>query len=99
MYLALLHLGIGKFFFKDQSRKLTLTSRAFRNDQLGLFYRELCELTNSNKVLHMNSGAEAVETVIKTVRKWGYKIKGVQEDQAEIIVCENNTEFEVKTYG
>ena len=74
----------------DQSRKLTLTSRAFRNDQLGLFYRELCEFTNSHKVLPMNSGAEAVETVIKTVRKWGYKIKGVPGDQAEIIVCENN---------
>ena len=74
----------------DQARKLTLTSRAFRNDQLGLFYRDLCELTNSHKVLPMNSGAEAVETVIKTVRKWGYRIKGVPEDQAEIIVCENN---------
>ena len=74
----------------DQSRKLTLTSRAFRNDQLGLFYQELCELTNSHKVLPMNSGAEAVETVIKTVRKWGYKIKGVPKDKAEIIVCENN---------
>jgi len=74
----------------DQAKKLTLTSRAFRNDQLGLFYRELCELTNSHKVLPMNSGAEAVETVIKTVRKWGYKVKGVSQDQAEIIVCENN---------
>jgi ornithine--oxo-acid transaminase len=74
----------------DQAKKLTLTSRAFRNDQLGLFYRELCELTNSHKVLPMNSGAEAVETVIKTVRKWGYKVKGVAQDQAEIIVCENN---------
>ena len=74
----------------DQSRKLTLTSRAFRNDQLGLFYQELCELTNSHKVLPMNSGAEAVETAIKTVRKWGYKIKGVPEDKAEIIVCANN---------
>ena len=74
----------------DQSRKLTLTSRAFRNDQLGLFYQELCELTNSHKVLPMNSGAEAVETVIKTVRKWGYKIKGVPKDKAEIIVCANN---------
>ncbi len=73
-----------------QVKKLTLTSRAFRNDQLGLFYRELCELTNSHKVLPMNSGAEAVETVIKTVRKWGYKVKGVAQDQAEIIVCENN---------
>jgi len=74
----------------EQAQKLTLTSRAFRNDQLGHFYRELCELTNSHKVLPMNSGAEAVETVIKTVRKWGYTIKGVPEDQAEIIVCENN---------
>ena len=74
----------------DQAKKLTLTSRAFRNDQLGLFYQELCKLTNSHKVLPMNSGAEAVETVIKTVRKWGYKVKGVPENQAEIIVCENN---------
>jgi ornithine--oxo-acid transaminase len=74
----------------EQARKLTLTSRAFRNDQLGLFYRELCKLTNSHKVLPMNSGAEAVETVIKTVRKWGYNIKGVPEGQAEIIVCQNN---------
>jgi len=74
----------------DQAKKLTLTSRAFRNDQLGLFYKELCNLTNSHKVLPMNSGAEAVETVIKTVRKWGYKVKGVPTDQAEIIVCENN---------
>jgi ornithine--oxo-acid transaminase len=74
----------------EQCRKLTLTSRAFRNDQLGLYYRELCELTNSHKALPMNSGAEAVETVIKTVRKWGYKVKGVPPNQAEIIVCENN---------
>jgi ornithine--oxo-acid transaminase len=74
----------------DQSRKLTLTSRAFRNDQLGLFYKELCELTDSHKVLPMNSGAEAVETVIKATRKWGYQVKGVPPDQAEIIVCENN---------
>ncbi len=74
----------------DQARQLTLTSRAFRNDQLGLFYQELCRLTNSHKVLPMNSGAEAVETVIKAVRKWGYKVKGVPENQAEIIVCANN---------
>jgi len=74
----------------EQSRKLTLTSRAFRNDQLGLLYKEICELTNSHKILPMNSGAEAVETVIKAVRKWGYKVKGVTKDQAEIIVCENN---------
>jgi ornithine--oxo-acid transaminase len=74
----------------EQSRKITLTSRAFRNDQLGLFYKELCELTHSHKVLPMNSGAEAVESVIKAVRKWGYKVKGVPRDQAEIIVCANN---------
>jgi len=74
----------------DQARKLTLTSRAFRNDQLGLLYQEICALTHSHKVLPMNSGAEAVETVIKAVRKWGYKVKGVPENQAEIIVCRNN---------
>ena len=74
----------------EQSQILTLTSRAFRNNQLGLLYKELCALTNSHKVLPMNSGAEAVETVIKAVRKWGYQVKGVPQDQAEIIVCENN---------
>lgn len=74
----------------EQCQKLTLTSRAFRNDQLGLLYQEICVLTNSHKVLPMNSGAEAVETVIKAVRKWGYKVKGVAKDRAEIIVCENN---------
>ncbi len=74
----------------EQARKLTLTSRAFRNDQLGPFYEELCRLTNSHKVLPMNSGAEAVETVIKAVRKWGYKVKGVPDDQAEVIVCQRN---------
>ncbi|MEK6196070.1 MAG: ornithine--oxo-acid transaminase, partial [Deltaproteobacteria bacterium] len=73
-----------------QALNLTLTSRAFRNDQLGLFYNELCAMTNSHKVLPMNSGAEAVETVIKTVRKWGYTVKGVPENEAEIIVCANN---------
>jgi ornithine--oxo-acid transaminase len=74
----------------EQARKLTLTSRAFRNDQLGLFYQEICSLTRSHKVLPMNSGAEAVETVIKAVRKWGYQVKGVPRDRAEIIVCANN---------
>ena len=74
----------------EQASTLTLTSRAFRNDQLGLLYKELCHLTNSHKVLPMNSGAEAVETAIKTVRKWGYQVKGVAPNQAEIIVCENN---------
>ena len=74
----------------EQAQKLTLTSRAFRNDQLPLLYQELCTLTRSHKVLPMNSGAEAVETVIKTVRKWGYTVKGVPKDKAEIIVCANN---------
>ncbi len=74
----------------EQSGRLTLTSRAFRNDQLALFYQELCELTRSHKVLPMNSGAEAVESAIKTVRKWGYLVKGVPAGQAEIIVCANN---------
>jgi len=75
---------------RDQAGKLTLTSRAFRNDQLGPFYEEICRLTRSHKVLPMNSGAEAVETAIKTVRKWGYAVKGVPENKAEIIVCKNN---------
>ena len=75
---------------KSQAEKLTITSRAFRNNQLALFYQELCTLTNSHKVLPMNSGAEAVESVIKAVRKWGYQVKGVGSDQAEIIVCANN---------
>lgn len=74
----------------EQSKKLALTSRAFRNDQLPLFYKEICELTNACQVLPMNSGVEAVETAIKIVRKWGYKIKGVPEDKAEIITCNNN---------
>lgn len=73
-----------------QAKMLTLTSRAFRNDQLGLLYKELCSLTNSHKILPMNSGAEAVETVIKAVRKWGYEVRGIPANQAEIIVCENN---------
>ena len=74
----------------EQAQKLTLTSRAFRNDQLGFLYKDLCELTNSHKVLPMNSGAEAVETAIKVVRKWGYEVKGVPENEAQIIACENN---------
>ena len=74
----------------NQAKLLTLTSRAFRNDQLPKFYEELCTLTNSHKVLPMNTGAEAVETAIKCVRKWGYEIKGVEQDKAEIIVCANN---------
>jgi ornithine--oxo-acid transaminase len=75
---------------QEQAERLTLTSRAFRNDQLGSFYKELCELTNSHLVLPMNSGAEAVESCIKAVRKWGYREKGIPEGQAEIIVCANN---------
>jgi len=76
--------------FRRQAARCTLTSRAFRNDQLPLFCRELCELTGYPKVLPMNSGAEAVETAIKAVRKWGYKVKGVADDQAEIITCADN---------
>ncbi|MCG8687949.1 MAG: ornithine--oxo-acid transaminase [Desulfobacterales bacterium] len=81
----------------SQADKLTLTSRAFRNDQLPLLYEELCKLTNTHKVLPMNSGAEAVETAIKSVRKWGYEVKGVEKDKAEIIVCEDN--FHGRTLG
>lgn len=75
---------------RDQMDKLTLTSRAFHNDQMGAFLKELCEATGYEKALPMNTGAEAVETSIKMVRKWGYKVKGVAEGKAEIIVCENN---------
>ena len=74
----------------EQLEKLTITSRAFRNDQLPLFYKEICEITQSHKVLPMNSGAEAVETVVKAARKWGYTVKKVPKDKAEIIVAENN---------
>ncbi|HFB67780.1 MAG TPA: ornithine--oxo-acid transaminase [Calditrichae bacterium] len=74
----------------EQARRLTLTSRAFRNDQLGLFYQKLVEISGMPKVLPMNSGAEAVETALKAIRKWAYTVKGVPEDQAEIIVCANN---------
>jgi len=74
----------------DQAQRLTLTSRAFRNDQLALFYEEIAALTHSHKVLPMNSGAEAVETAIKAVRKWGYEVKGVPAGKAEIVVCANN---------
>ncbi len=75
---------------EEQARKVTLTSRAFRNEQLPLLYKELHDLTGFDMVLPMNSGAEAVETAIKTARKWGYKIKGIPQDKAEIIVCANN---------
>ena len=81
----------------EQAAKLTLTSRAFRNDQLPLFYEELAALTGSHKILPMNSGAEAVESAIKAVRKWGYEVKGVPHDRAEIVVCANN--FHGRTIG
>ncbi|HWJ86759.1 MAG TPA: ornithine--oxo-acid transaminase [Pelagibacterium sp.] len=81
----------------EQAGKLTLTSRAFHNDQLGLFYEEIAALTGSHKVLPMNTGAEAVESAIKAVRKWGYEVKGIPDDQAEIIVCANN--FHGRTIG
>ncbi|MGV1836495.1 ornithine--oxo-acid transaminase [Rhizobium rhizogenes] len=74
----------------EQTGKLTLTSRAFRNDQLAYLYEELAALTGSHKILPMNSGAEAVETAIKAVRKWGYEVKGVPENQAEIVVFADN---------
>jgi len=74
----------------DQARKLTLTSRAFRNDQWPMLAKELCTMAGFDMVLPMNSGAEAVETAVKTARKWGYQKKGIPQDQAEIIVCENN---------
>ena len=81
----------------EQAAKLTLTSRAFHNDQLAPFYEEIAALTGSHKVLPMNSGAEAVESAIKSVRKWGYEVKGVPDGQAEIIVCSDN--FHGRTLG
>jgi ornithine--oxo-acid transaminase len=74
----------------EQAQRLTLTSRAFRNDQLGLFYQELSAITGAERILPMNSGAEAVESAIKVARKWGYEVKGVPAGRAEIVVCENN---------
>jgi ornithine--oxo-acid transaminase len=81
----------------EQAQKLTLTSRAFRNDQLALFYQDMESLTGAHKILPMNSGAEAVETAIKAVRKWGYEVKGVPDNAAEIIVCAGN--FHGRTLG
>ena len=74
----------------EQAAKLPLTSRAFRNDQLPFLAKELCELTNFDMMLPMNTGAEAVETAIKAARKWGYQVKGVPQGKAEIIVCAGN---------
>lgn len=76
--------------FKRQAGRCTLTSRAFRNDQLPLFCQEICALTGFTRVLPMNSGAEAVETALKAARKWGYTVKGIAKDKAEIIVCADN---------
>ena len=74
----------------EQMHKVTLTSRAFYNDQMGPFLKQLCELTGYEMAVPMNTGAEAVETAIKIARKWGYQVKGVPDNQAEIIVCEGN---------
>src|SRR3954471_3697553 len=81
----------------EQAKRLTLTSRAFRNDQLALFYEEIAALTGSHKILPMNSGAEAVESAVKAVRKWGYEVKGVPDGKAEIIVAADN--FHGRTMG
>ncbi len=75
---------------QEQARRVTLTSRAFRNDQLGPLYEQLSELSGYQRSLPMNSGAEAVETAIKAARKWGYKVKGIPAGQAEILVFANN---------
>ena len=74
----------------EQAGKLPLTSRAFRNDQLGPYYRELCDLTGFEMVVPMNTGAEAVETALKAARKWAHDVKGVPDGAAEIIACEGN---------
>ncbi len=75
---------------KEQADRVTLTSRAFHNDKLGDFYEKIVKITGKNMVLPMNTGAEAVETAIKVARRWGYEKKKVEENKAEIIVCEGN---------
>jgi len=75
---------------EEQAARITLTSRAFHNDRMGPFLHRLCEATGFDRALPMNTGAEAVETALKAARKWGYEIKGVPADRAEILVCENN---------
>ncbi|MFW6040305.1 MAG: ornithine--oxo-acid transaminase [Thermoplasmatota archaeon] len=75
---------------KNQAEKVTLTSRAFMNDKLGLFYEKVSMITGKEKVLPMNSGTEAVETAIKAARRWGYFVKNIPEDKAKIIACSNN---------
>jgi ornithine--oxo-acid transaminase len=76
--------------FRRQAARVTLTSRAFRNDQLPLLCRDLCAMTGFTRVLPMNSGAEAVETAVKAARKWGHKVKGIPENRARIVVCAGN---------
>lgn len=75
---------------KDQADRVTLTSRAFHNDQLGPWYELICKMTNKEMALPMNTGAEAVETAIKAARRWAYDVKGVKDNQAEIIACIGN---------
>lgn len=75
---------------REQLEQVTLTSRAFHNNLLGDFYEKLCELTGKNMILPMNTGAEAVETALKTARRWGTDVKGIEDGKQEIIVCENN---------
>ena len=74
----------------EQAQKLTLTSRAFHNDKLGVFEEYITDYFGFDKVLPMNTGAEAVETALKLCRKWAYEVKGIPENQAQVIVCENN---------
>lgn len=74
----------------DQASRMTLTSRAFHNDQMGKFLEKLCAVTEMEMALPMNTGAEAVETAIKAVRKWGYEVKGVEENKAEIVCFRDN---------
>jgi ornithine--oxo-acid transaminase len=75
---------------KDQADRVTLTSRAFHNDQLGPWYEKICTLTNKDMALPMNTGAEAVETAFKAARRWAYDVKGVADNQAEVIACIGN---------
>lgn len=75
---------------KNQADRVTLTSRAFHNDQLGPWYEKVCKITGKNMVLPMNTGAEAVESAIKVARRWAYDVKGVEENKAEIIGCNGN---------
>ncbi len=82
---------------KNQADKVTLTSRAFHNDQLGPWYEKVCQITKKNMVLPMNTGAEAVETALKAARRWGYDVKGIKEGKAEIIACIGN--FHGRTLG